>query len=100
MENSGLQILSPVVEQIAQYVNIDKNILITRGIQSFLKEKKKNLMLERLSLLSRYSVTSKEQLEIGIQNGIIQEHPAWEDLIFIENLESEAVQIDEYLRNL
>jgi hypothetical protein len=99
MENYSVM-LSPIVEQIVQYIHIDKNVLIMKGIQSFLKEKKKNLMFERLNILSRYNVTSKEQLETGIENGTIQEHPSWEDLIFIENLESESEQIDEYLRNL
>ena len=100
MENINPEILSPLVEQIVQYTHIDKNVLVIKGIQSFLRDKKKNILLERLNIFSRYNVVSKEQLEIGIQNGTIQEHPSWEDLIFIENLEAEAEQIDEYLRNL
>ena len=54
-------------------------------------------MLERLKLLSRYRIVSKEEWEREIQKGEIEEHPAWEDLILLENLEAELERIDGYL---
>lgn len=91
---------SSTIDEISRYISLDKETLITKGIQSFLREKKRLIMLERLKLLSRYRMVSKEELEGKIKKGEIQEHPAWEDLILIENLEVELERIDGYLKNL
>jgi len=52
-------------------------------------------MLERLDILYRYNITSPEQLENRIKEGEIAEHPTWEDLILLENLEEAINRIDE-----
>ena len=62
--------------------------------------RKTGFLLDRLNLLSRYGVVSQEELEIGIRDGRISEHPAWEDLIAVENIESESEKINGYLENL
>jgi hypothetical protein len=54
-------------------------------------------MLERLDILDRYNITSSAQLENNIKEGDIAEHPAWEDLILLENLEEAINLIDEDL---
>ena len=95
-----MEINSSMIEEISRYTNTDKGTLITKGIRSFLKEKKKNIMLERLKLLSRYESRSSDELERKIKDGKIGEHPAWEDLIVVENLNAELERIDGYLRNL
>lgn len=92
--------LSPMIEEISHYANIDKNVLIMKGIRSFLTDKKRDILLERLNILLKYDVISKEELEHHIEQGNVNEHPAWEDLILLENLESESEKINEYLRNL
>jgi len=93
-------ILPPIIDDISRYVNIDKTSLISKGIRSFLNERKTGFLLDRLNLLSRYGVVSQEELEIGIRDGRISEHPAWEDLIAVENIESELEKINGYLENL
>ena len=100
MENSYSVILSPVVEQIVQYIHIDKNVLIMKGIRSFLTDKKRDILLERLNILLKYDVISKEELEHHIEQGNVNEHPAWEDLIAVENIDSELEKINGYLENL
>jgi hypothetical protein len=45
-------------------------------------------------------VTSKEDLQHKIEAGEIEDHPSWEDLILVENLEAELKRIDEYLEHL
>jgi len=92
--------LSPMIEEISHYVNIDKDALMIKGIQSVLTDKKRDILLERLNILSKYDVASKEELEDRIEQGSVSEHPAWEDLILLENLEAEFEKINGYLRNL
>ena len=89
-----------LIDQISRDTNLDRETLISKGIESFLRSKKTTLMLDRLEILSRYHVTSPEELQHKIEAGEVQDHPAWEDLILIENLGADLKQIDEYLENL
>jgi hypothetical protein len=56
--------------------------------------KKRMLQSERLEILSRYGVTTIEELKEKIESGEIQEHPGWEDLIELRNIETEIKEID------
>lgn len=79
---------------------MDEDSLLDKGIESLLREKKRGVMLDRLEILSRYKVSSAEELERKIQEGKIEEHPAWEDLIILKNLNSALEKINGYLASL
>jgi len=49
--------------------------------------------------LSGYAQTAG-QLEKKIENGAVEEHPAWEDVILLENLEERIKNIREELTAL
>jgi len=89
-----------MIEEIGQYIALDKDSLLEKGIESLLKERKKGVMLDRLGIVSRYKVSSADELERRIREGEIEEHPAWEDLISLENLDSALKKINGYLTNL
>ena len=89
-----------LIDQISRDLHLNRGALISQGIRAFLKDKKMALLLERLELLSRNRVTSKEELQQKIEAGEIEDHPAWEDLIVIENLDAELKKIAGYLENL
>jgi hypothetical protein len=44
---------------------------------------------ERFEILSRYAVINVDELETKIKQGLLVEHPSWEDLIVLRNLEAE-----------
>ena len=69
-------------------------------MEAFLKERKRKLKMEMLSILARYKVSSSKELKGRIKTGKIEEHPAWEDLIVLENLEAALEKVDGYLKNL
>jgi len=106
MEHSEIQsevtkiMQTDLIDQISRDANLDRETLIHEGIRSFLRSKKTTLMLERLEILSRYGVTSKEGLHHKIEAGEIDDHPSWEDLIVVENLDAELKRIDEYLEHI
>jgi len=89
-----------LVEEISRDMSLDKDALIEKGVKAFLKEKKRKLKLEMLGILARYKVSSGKELEEKIKVGEIEEHPTWEDLIVLENLEAVLKKVDGYLRNL
>lgn len=88
------------IDEISQYVEMDRDLLLEKGIEAFLKERKRELMLERYELLSRYEVSDVEELKEKIKDGKIKEHPAWEDLITLENLNETLSHLDEYQEEL
>ena len=89
-----------LIDQISRDLNLDPGTLIGQAVRAFLKDRKKAVLLERWEFLSRSKVTSQEELQQKIEAGEIEEHPAWEDLIVVENLDAELKKIDEYLANL
>jgi hypothetical protein len=86
--------------KIAAALGVKTDELLREALESLLKEKKRLALRERLEILSRYGVSTLSELEEGIARGLIPEHPAWEDLIVIENLSSNLKDIDAYLGNL
>jgi hypothetical protein len=84
-----------VIKKIADDTGISIAELTTSGLIAFLREKKLKMMMDRLEVLDRYGVSSSEELERKIKNGEIPEHPAWEDVILLENVEASIALIDE-----
>ena len=70
------------------------------GSRLMLIEKKRKFQDERFEILSRYQVTTIVELENKIKSGEIIEHPAWEDLIELKNIEVEIREIDGDIQSL
>ncbi len=85
---------------MATALGLETDELFREALESLLKDKKRLALRERLEILSRYGVSTLSELEEGIARGRIPEHPAWEDLIVIENLSSSLKDIDAYIENL
>jgi len=57
-------------------------------------------MAERFEILSRYQVTSAEEIKKRIEEGRIHDHPAWEDYIELTNLSEELQRTENAIRSL
>jgi hypothetical protein len=93
-----MPITEDIIKKIANDTGISVGELTISGLLAFLREKRRKIMMDRLEVLNRYNVTLSEEIEKKIKNGEIPEHPAWEDLILLENLESAIAQIGEDIR--
>ncbi len=87
-------------EKVATVLGLRKDELIRNALESILKDKQRVSLQERLEILSRYGVSTLSELEKGIAVGAIPEHPAWEDLIVVENISSHIEEIDACLDDL
>ena len=63
-------------------------------------EKKRAYLKERFEILSRYGAISVADLQTKIKSGKIPEHPVWEDMIEVENIEAEVREMDDAIRDL
>lgn len=88
------------VEVLSKKYSIPKEDLIKEGTDLALRERKRKYLIERLEILSKYGINSVEELRKKIEEGEIPEHPAWEELIEVKNIESEIKGIEDDIRAL
>ncbi|MBI1923875.1 hypothetical protein HYR99_06455 [Candidatus Poribacteria bacterium] len=86
--------------KISELLSIPADKLLVLSMQSYLREQKRVLMIERLEYLRRYGVSQREDIKRKIENGDIPDHPAWEDFIEVSNVEEEIRRIEDALNNL
>lgn len=85
------------VEEMARELGLTPEELIHESLRTLLEEKIRFSRVEQLEILRRYEVQSREELEAKIKGGTIPEHPAWEDLINLENSIAYQRRLDELL---
>jgi hypothetical protein len=86
--------------QIASALGLNESTLFQTALISLLQEKKRQILQLRLETLARYNTSTLEELEVKIAQGSVAEHPAWEDLITVENLTARLEELDVYLSDL
>ncbi|NQT54839.1 MAG: hypothetical protein HQ551_01265 [Desulfobacteraceae bacterium] len=88
------------VEKISQKYAVSAEEFIRSGVIMNLKEKQRLLQIERFEILSRYQTSNVEGLNQKITEGNAPEHPGWEDLIEIKNIQEEIKEIENDIRAL
>jgi hypothetical protein len=86
--------------KISELLRIPQDKLLVLSMQSYLREQKRLLMVERLEYLRRYGASQAEEIKRKIENGDIPDHPAWEDFIEMSNIEEEIGRLEDALNNL
>jgi hypothetical protein len=85
------------VRHLSRDLGINEEIIMRESIMEYIKSKIRACMKDRLEIMSRYRVTSMDEFERKVQDGSIPEHPGWEDLIVLENLENSINKLKEEL---
>jgi hypothetical protein len=89
-----------LVERISKVLGVPPDELVRKGLEEFLEAQLRVCFAEIYEVEARYGVKSAVELEEKIRKGLIGEHPAWEDLIVLENLEERAAKIRKELKAL
>lgn len=88
------------IKRISENTGINIDELTTSALLALLREKKRKAMMEKTEIMGRYNVNTLDELEDKIKKGEIAEHPAWEDLIVLENLEDLIARITEDMETI
>jgi len=88
------------VEKLSKKYDMGMDDFLLTGSRLMLIEKKRKFQDEKFEILSRYQVTTIAEFEEKIKSGEIIEHPAWEDLIELKNIEVEIKEIDGDIQSL
>ena len=83
------------VEKISQKYDVSAEEFIRSGVIANLKEKQRLLQIERFEILSRYQASNLKELNQKITEGDAPEHPGWEDLIEVKNIEEKIKEIED-----
>ena len=86
--------------EFARSMGLSESELVQQALKNFVHEKRREVLQVRLEILARYHVNSVAELEKRIAEGQAAEHPGWEDLITVENLDARLEELDAYLRDL
>ena len=89
-----------IVERLSKVLGVPPDELVRKGIEEFLGSQLRICFAEINEIKTRYDVKTAAGLEKKIQKGAVTEHPAWEDLIVLENLEERAQKIRKELKAL
>ena len=76
------------VKHLSKDLGINEEALIREGIIEYIKSRIRACMRDRLEIMSRHKISSLDEFEKKVKDGSIPEHPGWEDLITLENLEN------------
>jgi len=88
------------LEKISQKYSDSAEEFIRSGVILNLKEKQRLLQIERFEIFSRYQATTVDELNQKITEGKAPEHPGWEDLIELKNIEAEIKEIENDIKIL
>ena len=75
-----------VVEEVARSLGLEPRALERDALRLWLQRRLRLVEAEIAEILARYGADSIEEIVNGVKQGRLPEHPAWEDLIVLENL--------------
>ena len=75
-----------IIEEVAKKLKIDPEKLLRESLLKWFEDELAKTNAEIAELLIKYKVNSPSELEVKIKKGQVPEHPAWEDLIILEEL--------------
>ena len=89
-----------ILERVSKVLGVPPKELVRKGLEGLLEAQLRICFAEIHEIKTRYAVKSAIELGMNIERGVIAEHPAWEDLIVLENLEERAKNIRKELVSL
>lgn len=91
MEKSLLSMLSKDLE-------LPEKKILDESLQVFLDKELRDASAEVLKIKTRFKVSTPKELKKRIESGKVDEHPAWEQLIYWENLDKRIKVVDTWMR--
>jgi anti-sigma-K factor RskA len=85
------------VERVARELNMPLDGLMQRSLQAFLRQEVRAVQMDISDLQDRYKVAAAGELRAQIEQRKVHSHPAWEDAIEWEKLESHLKRLESML---
>jgi hypothetical protein len=89
-----------ILERVSKVLGVPQKELVRKGLEGLLQTQLRTCSAEINEIKTKYNIKTKGDLEKKIEKGAVEEHPAWEDLIVLENLEERIKNIRKELTAL
>lgn len=89
-----------LLNKLSKDLEIPEKKILDESLNVFLDLELRNSSAEILKIKNQFNVSSPEELKNKIEKGKIDEHPAWEQLIYWENLEKRLKVVNNWMQRL
>ncbi len=89
-----------ILERVSKVLGVPQKELIKKGLEELLQSQLRTCSAEINEIKTKYNIKTATELAKKIEKGTVEEHPAWEDLIVLENLEERIRNIRKELMAL
>jgi len=89
-----------LLNRLSKDLEIPEKKILDESLNVFLDNELRNAYAEILKIRNQFNVSSSEELKSKIEKGKVKEHPAWEQLIYWENLEKRIKVVNNWMQRL
>lgn len=89
-----------LLSRLSKELEIPERKIVDESIHVFLEKELRDASAEILTIKTRLSVSGIKELRSKIENGEVEEHPAWEQFIYWENLEKRVKVVNSWMQKL
>ncbi len=89
-----------LLSKLSKELEIPEKKILDESLSVFLDSELRNASAEILKIKKQFNVSKPKELKKKIESGNIEEHPAWEQLIYWENLEKRIRVVNHWMQKL
>ena len=89
-----------MLSKLSRELEISETKILDESLNVFLDSELRNASAEIFKIKREFNVSKPEELKKKIESGRIDEHPAWEQLIYWENLNKRIKVVNNWMQKL
>ena len=89
-----------LLSRLSKELELPEEKILDESIQVFLDKELRDASADILKIKTQFNVSNPKELKIKIEAGKIDEHPAWEQLIYWENLNKRIKVVNNWMQKL
>tara|TARA_Y100000294_G_scaffold135406_1_gene128112 strand:- start:185 stop:478 length:294 start_codon:yes stop_codon:yes gene_type:complete len=89
-----------LLNKLSKELEIPEKKILDESLNVFLDNELRNASAEILKIKTQFKVSNPDELKKKIESDKINEHPAWEQLIYWENLEKRIKVVNHWMQKL
>ncbi|MBI1935628.1 hypothetical protein HYS31_04250 [Candidatus Woesearchaeota archaeon] len=92
--------MKSILSRLSKELELSEDKILDESIEVFLDKELRNASAEILNIKSQFKVSNPKELKNKIEAGKIDEHPAWEQLIYWENLNKRIKVVNNWMQKI
>ena len=89
-----------LLSKLSKELELPEEKIIDKSIVVFLDKELRDASAEILKIKTQFNVSNPKELKNKIEAGKVAEHPAWEQLIYWDNLNKRIKVVDNWMQKL